>query len=136
MKTFAAYNIDFYLSDINQSFDISGNQIYKKYTFLNINKKQIYSYHYFNNETYILSLKNINFVLKDKIVKRDLKFDFVELKKNATFYTYFNKMQKSFMIRNYQNGVFVMDITSRGKLLLITDDLDVLYKKYLLEIFK
>lgn len=31
MKTFKAYNIEFYLSDINQSFDISGNQIYKKY---------------------------------------------------------------------------------------------------------
>lgn len=45
-------------------------------------------------------------------------------------------MQKSFMITNYPNSALIMDIVSSGKLLLVTDDLDVLYKKYLLEIFR
>lgn len=135
MKTFKAYNIKFYLSDINQSFDIEGNQTYKKYTYLNINKKQIYSYHYYNNETYILSLKSIDFILKDKIIKRYLLFVPAELKMNAEFYTYFSKMKKSFILSCYLNSNLTSEVINQGKLLLITDDLDKLYQKHLIEIF-
>lgn len=94
MKIFKAFNIKFYLSEVGQCFDIERNQTYKKYTFLNMNKNQIYSYHYYNNETYILSLKSINFISKDNIIKRHLLFGAAELKMSAHFYTYFKKNAK------------------------------------------